>query len=155
MMTGRIKDTTAWLHKTELESFKDVDNFLTDLEKGNVLNQNSNGCETYANDFMKFLRNVLIPKMMEISFEFRYLYHRVYETGSYYDGLRIVSDSRRTELDVNLVLSLFTPFMSEYIHESNIHFNNDISVPNGFVRIFCEEECINKLQHKNISTSNT
>ena len=147
-MTGWIQDTAEGLLSTELESFKDVDHFLTELEKGKVLNQNSNDCDTYAKDFMKYLRNVLIPKMMEISFEFRYLYHRVYETGSYYDGLRIVSDSRRTELDVNIVLSLFTPFMREYIHESNVHFNNDISVPNGFVRILCEEGCINKLQHK-------
>jgi len=132
---NRKEDTTEWAQITDFNSFENVHQFLSKLEKSDLLNQDPSDCDTFAEDFMKYLRNILIPKMMDISFEFRYLYRRVYETGSYYDGLRIVSDSRRTELDINIVLSLFTPFMNSFIQESDVHFINDQAVQHGFVNI--------------------
>ena len=38
--------------------------------------------------------------------------------------------------------------MREYVQESNVRFDNDNTVPSGFVKISCQEDCINALQHK-------
>ena len=136
------------LRKIDLESCKDAAEFLSRLEERGILNQNAQQCETYANDFLKYLTQILIPKMLEQSAEFRFLYRRVYKTGSYYDGLRIVSDPRNTELDINIVLSLFTPFIKDYVGAENIHITNNEHVPSGFVKITCDEKSIVRLQQK-------
>ena len=86
--------------------------------------------------------------MEELSLEFKFLFRRMYPTGSYYDGLRNVSDVRSTEIDINIVLSILTPTMEEYIKKEGIKIINNEQVPNGFVKISCHERWIQCLQHK-------
>merc|ERR1719186_575036 len=130
------------------DSFADASKFLAHIAEGDQLNKSPQQCQTYANDFLKYLQTILIPKMMELSVEFRYLYRRIYGTGSYYDGLRIVTDSRNTELDINIVLSLFTSLTKDFINAEDIQVMNCETVPNGFVKILCGEKGINGLQRK-------
>ena len=85
----------AYLQDLDVDSCKDASELLYRIVEGDILNENPKQCETNANDIMNFLENNLIPKMKEQSLEFRYMYHKIYGTGSYYDGLRNVSDSRK------------------------------------------------------------
>ena len=134
--------------KLELEDYKDGSEYLAALVTGDMLNQGPKECEMYANECIAYLKNVLIPKMEELSFEFKFLFHRIYPTGSYYDGLRNVSDWRSTELDINIVLSTLTPTMQRYIKNEDIEIINNEQVPNGFVKILCHERCVQCLQQK-------
>ena len=138
----------ANLEDFDVDSCKDSSELLYRIVEGDILNKNPKQCETNANDIMNFLENKLIPKMQEQSLEFRYMYHQIYGTGSYYDGLRNVSDLRKTEMDVNIVLSLFSPAMKEYFLEDSVKIITDESVPDGFVKILCDEKCIYELQMK-------
>ena len=136
------------LEDLDVASCRDASELLHKIVEGEILNKNSKQCDTNANDIMKFIENSLIPKMKEQSVEFRYMYHRIYGTGSYYDGLRNVSDSRKTELDINIVLSLSSPSMEDYFPEGSIQIITNKSVPGGFVKILCDEKCVNELQIK-------
>ena len=126
----------------DVGSCKDASELLYRIVEGDILNKNSKQCETNANNIMKFLEKILIPKMEEQSVEFKYMYSRIYGTGSYFDGLRNVSDSRMTELDVNIVFNLFSPAMKKYFSEHGVTIITDESVPDGFVKILCDEKCI-------------
>ena len=144
-----IENRAKWWHGIDLDSFQDASEFLKMIVDGDIVNEHPKKCEGYANDFHKYLETILIPKMKDQSLEFRYLYSRIYKTGSYYDGLRIVTDSRNTELDINIVLSLFTPAMNEYFNADDVHIINDEKVvPNGFVKILCDQKRVNGLEHK-------
>ena len=136
------------LQELDVASCKDASAFLHRIVEGEILNKDSKQYDTNAKEIMKFIENNLIPKMKEQSVEFRHMYHRIYGTGSYYDGLRNVSDSRKTELDINIVLSLSSPFMKEYFPEGSIQIITNKSVPGGFVKILCDEKCVNELQIK-------
>ena len=138
----------AYLQDLDVDSCKDASELLCRIVEGDILNENPKQCETNANDIMNFLENNLIPKMKEQSLEFRYMYHKIYGTGSYYDGLRNVSDSRNTEMDINIVLSLFSPTMKEYFPDDSVKIITDESVPDGFVKILCDEKSINELHMK-------
>ena len=138
----------AYLQDLDVDSCKDASELLYRIVEGDTLNKNSKLCETNANNVMNFLENNLIPKMKEQSLEFRYMYRQIYGTGSYYDELRNVSDLRNTEMDVNIVLSLFSPTMKEYFLEDNVKIITDESVSDGFIKILCDEKCIYELQKK-------
>ena len=138
----------AYLQDLDVDSCKDASELLYRIVEGDILNKNSKQCETNADDIMKFLENNLIPKMKEQSLEFRYMYRQIYGTGSYYDELRNVSDLRNTEMDVNIVLSLFSPTIKDYFLEDNVKIITDESVSDGFVKILCNENCIYELQRK-------
>ena len=138
----------AFALKMEDKNNQDVSEFLTNLLEGDMLNQNQQECEAYTNDFLTYLEKVLIPKMMELSLEFRYLYNRIYPTGSYFDGLRNVTDSRSTELDINIVLRL----PKEYFRADDVQILTNEAVPNGFVKILCKETCVNALQRYKAKT---
>ena len=139
---------TNLLEDLDVESCEDNSDLLHRIVEGDMLNENSKQCETNAKDIMKFLENNLIPKMKEQSVEFRDMYRRIYGTGSYYDGLRNVSDPRNTEMDVNISLSLFSPSMKEYFSGDGVKIITDESVPDGFVKILCYKKCIDGLQKK-------
>ena len=139
---------TTLLEDLDVESCKDNTELLHRIVEGGILNENSKQCETNAKDIMSFLENNLIPKMKEQSVEFRDMYCRIYGTGSYYDGLRNVSDSRNTEMDINISLSLFSPSMKEYFSEDGVKIIINESVPDGFVKILCDKKCIDGLQKK-------
>ena len=134
------------LQELDVASCKDASAFLHRIVEGEILNKDSKQYDTNAKEIMKFIENNLIPKMKEQSVEFRHMYHRIYGTGSYYDGLRNVSDSRKTELDINIVLNLSSPSMKEYFPEDSIQIITNKSVPSGFVKILCDEKCVNELQ---------
>ena len=140
--------TITNLEDLDVTSCKDASEFLHKVVEGDILNKDSKQCDINANDVMKFMENNLIPKMKEQSVEFRYMYHRIYGTESYYDGLRNVSDSRKTELDINIVLSLSSPSIKDCFPEDSIQIITNRSVPGGFIKILCDEKCVNELQIK-------
>ena len=142
------KKSADWFKNLDPNNCKDVSEFLHKIVEGDTLKEHSKRCETNANDIMKFVENNLVSKMKEQSVEFRDTYRRIYGTGSYYDGLRIVSDSRNTELDINIVLSLFSPTLKECFPEGSIKVITNESVPDGFVKILVDKNCINELQMK-------
>ena len=142
------KKSADWFKNLDPNNCKDVSEFLHKIVEGDTLKEHSKRCETNANDIMKFVENNLVSKMKEQSVEFRDTYRRIYGTGSYYDGLRIVSDSRNTELDINIVLSLFSPTLKECFPEGSIKVITNESVPDGFVKILADKNCINELQMK-------
>lgn len=139
------KKSADWFKNLDPNNCKDVSEFLHKIVEGDTLKEHSKRCETNANDIMKFVENNLVSKMKEQSVEFRDTYRRIYGTGSYYDGLRIVSDSRNTELDINIVLSLFSPTLKECFPEGSIKVITNESVPDGFVKILADKNCINEL----------
>ena len=148
MSIKMLSDQISRLEQLEVEDYRDGSEYLAALVTGDMLNQGPKECEMYANECLAYLKNVLIPKMEELSFEFKFLFHRIYPTGSYYDGLRNVSDLRSTELDINIVLSTLTPTMQEYIKNEDIKIINNEQVSNGFVQILCHERCVQCLQQK-------
>ena len=137
-----------FLGDLDVDSCENASEILYRIVEGDILNKDSKQCETIANNIMKFLEKILIPKMEEQSVEFKYMYHRIYGSGSYFDGLRNVSDSRRTELDINIVFSLFSPAMKESFSEHSVKIITDENVRDGFVKILCDEKCISELQIK-------
>ena len=149
-MSGLLTDekSAAWFENLDPDNCKDAAEFLHRIVEGDILKEHSKQCETNASDIMKFIENNLVSKMKEQSVEFRDTYCRIYGTGSYYDGLRIVSDSRNTEMDVNIVLSLLSPTLKECFPEGSIKIITNKSVPDGFVKILCDENSINELQMK-------
>ena len=155
MSIKMLSDQISRLEQLEVEDYRDGSEYLAALVTGDMLNQGPKECEMYNNECYAYLKNILIPKMEELSFEFKFLFHRIYPTGSYYDGLRNVSDLRSTEVDINIVLSVLTPTMQEYIKNEDIKIINNEQVPNGFVKILCHERCVQCLQHKKGQPFNT
>ena len=117
-----------FLGDLDVDSCKNASEILYKIVEGDILNKDSKQCETNANNIMKFVEKILIPKMEEQSVEFKYMYHRIYGSGSYFNGLRNVSDSRRTELDINIVFSLFSPAMKESFSEHSVKIITDENV---------------------------
>ena len=141
---------------------EDASEFLNQLLDADTLNQDPEHCDIYAQEFKDiYLEKILIPKMMELSPEFKLLYYRVYGTGSYYDGLRNVTDPNNTELDINVVLKLPDEFFPHDCKEDVQIITHRLAngyrqnVPNGFVKILCKEKCVNALQRKKGEKFNT
>ena len=143
------------LEQLEVEDYTDGSEYLAALVTGDFLNQGPKECEMYNKECHAYLKNILIPKIEELSLEFKFLFHSIYPTGLYYDGLRNVSDLRTTEVNINIVLSILTPTLQEYIKNEDIKIISNEQVSNGFVKILCHERCDQFLQHKKGQPFNT